>query len=148
MLTVPARAFEPWEAALVESARVARLATIAPDGRPHLVPVCFAWTEGRFAIAIDEKPKRSGPLARVRNIERDPRVTLLVDHYDDDWTHLAWLRIDGKAAVLSRGDARPDILAALRARYQQYASMDIESRPLILITPSRIASWRFTGQGP
>ena len=142
---MPVRAFEPWEAALVESARVARLATIASSGRPHLVPVCFAWYDGNFAIAVDEKPKRPGALARVRNIQRDRRVTLLIDHYDENWSQLAWLRIEGEAAVQDRGASRPKILAALRARYPQYRSMDLESRPLILIAPSRIVSWRFAG---
>lgn len=142
---MPPRPLEPWEAALVESARVARLATIAPDGPPHLVPVCFAWFEGIFAIAVDEKPKRAGTLARVRNIERDPRVTLLIDRYDENWSNLAWLRIEGEAGVRDRGDTRPEILAALRARYPQYAAMDLESRPLILITPTRFVSWRFGG---
>lgn len=141
------RAFKPWESALLESARVAHLATINPDGRPHLVPVCFAWIDGVVAIAIDEKPKRGGTLARIRNIRLDARVTLLVDRYDEDWFHLAWLRIEGEARVIDRGGERPAILATLRDRYRQYESMDLESRPLILITPSRVVSWRFDGNG-
>lgn len=134
--------FDPWHLDLLAAARVARLGTISADGRPHLVPVCFALSDGMVAIAIDEKPKRSAHLARLRNIEREPRVTLLIDHYEEDWTRLAWLRIDGRAEVLPRGDAWPDALASLRLRYPQYASMALEARPLIRITPERVAAWR------
>lgn len=134
--------FEAWEAALLDELPVARLATIQPSGRPHLVPVCFAVAAGQVAIAVDEKPKTTTALARLRNIARDPRVALLVDRYDADWSRLAWLRIDGEAAVLERGEVRPDALAALRARYAQYAAMDLESRPLILVVPAAKTSWR------
>jgi PPOX class probable F420-dependent enzyme len=134
--------FEAWHLDLLASARVARLGTISADGRPHLVPVCFALCDGMIGITIDEKPKRTSRLARLRNIERDPRVTLLVDHYEEDWTRLAWLRIDGRAEVLRRGDAWPEALASLRRRYPLYASMSLEERPLIRITPERLTAWR------
>jgi PPOX class probable F420-dependent enzyme len=133
-----------WERDLLDEIRVARLATIAPDGRPHLVPVCYGAVEGRIVIAIDEKPKRSNRLARLANIERDPRVTLLVDRYSDDWQQLAWVRIDGTAIVEPRGDARPEALAALRARYSQYREMALESLPLIVIEPETVRSWRWS----
>ena len=88
---IEAAVFEPWQAELLSESRVARLATIAANGEPQTVPVCFVAVEGSIAIAIDEKPK--GPiqgLARLRKIARDPRVTLLVDHYEDeDWELLA-----------------------------------------------------------
>jgi PPOX class probable F420-dependent enzyme len=134
--------FDPWHLELLAAARVARLGTISGDGRPHLVPVCFAFWDDAIAIAIDEKPKRTVRLARIRNIERDARVTLLIDHYEEDWHRLAWLRIDGRADVLRRGDAWPEALASLRLRYPQYASMSLEARPLIRITPERITAWR------
>lgn len=134
--------FEAWHLDVLASTRVARLGTISADGRPHLVPVCFALCDDAVAIAIDEKPKRTSHLARLRNIERDPRVTLLVDHYEEDWTRLAWLRIDGRAEVLPRGDAWPEALVSLRLRYPQYVLMALEERPLIRITPERITAWR------
>lgn len=135
--------FAPHEAALLAECRSAVLGTIAPDGRPRLVPVCYALDGPAAIIAVDEKPKRPGELARVRDIRRDPRVTLLVDRYADDWQHLAWLRIEGEALVLARGDERPAALAALRARYPQYHAMALEDLPLIVITPRRIVSWRW-----
>lgn len=136
--------FSPWHIELIAGSAVARLATIAASGAPHLVPVCFALVEGRFAIAVDEKPKREGELTRVRNIRRDPRVTLLFDRYLDDWEKLAWVRVDGEGRNLKRGDEWPRALAALRQKYHQYRTMDLESRPVIEITPLRVASWRWS----
>jgi PPOX class probable F420-dependent enzyme len=133
---------EGWQRDLLETARVARLATISPDGRPHLVPVCYALVEGELVIAVDEKPKRPGTLARVRNITRDPRATLLVDHYADDWDQLVWVRIDARARVLDAGSERPAALDALRTRYLQYREMALEGLPLIILTPEQVVSWR------
>jgi PPOX class probable F420-dependent enzyme len=135
---------EAWEVALADECRVARLGTIAPDGRPHLVPVCYAYIDGHFAIAIDEKPKKAGTLARVRNIERDPHVTLLIDRYEDDWAKLAWVRIEGLATVLDSGKDWPAALGALRSRYPQYESMALEDLPLLRIRPERVVSWRWS----
>ena len=129
--------------ALIDECRVARLGMVAPGGAPQVLPVCFAFVEGRFAIAIDEKPKSGRRLARLRNIVHEPRVSLLLDRYEEDWTRLAWLRIEGKAVALDRGDANIGALAALRARYPQYASMDLESRPLIVLEPLSLAGWRW-----
>lgn len=138
--------FEPWQEELVEAARIAVLATIAANGEPQTVPVCFAVVDGRIAIAIDEKPKGDpGGLARLRNIARDPRVSLLIDHYDDaDWERLAWVRIHGTASALESGAEWPEALAALRDKYLQYGRMALEDLPLIRIEPRRMASWRWT----
>ena len=136
--------FTDWQRGLLDECRVAHLGTIAPGGEPHLVPVCFAFFGERFVIAIDEKPKRGGRLARVANIGRDPRVTLLVDRYAEDWERLAWVRIHGRAAVLQIGAEEPGALAALRERYPRYRGMSLESRPLIVISPQRIVSWQWT----
>ncbi len=122
-----------------------RLGTIAGDGRPRLVPVCYALSGDSVVMAVDEKPKRGGKLARLRDIERDPRVTLLVDRYEDEWTRLAWVRIAGLATVLERGGEHPVALEALRARYPQYGSMGLEALPLIVITPERVVGWRWGG---
>jgi PPOX class probable F420-dependent enzyme len=133
---------EPWHMELIERSRVARLATVSPAGTPALVPVCFALFEGRFAIPIDDKPKSGRPLARLRNLAAEPRCALLFDHYDDDWSQLAWLRVDGSASVIDGGMA-PEMLAALRSRYSQYREMDLEHRSVIVMTPARCVSWRW-----
>lgn len=135
---------QDWELAFAEECLVARLGTIAKDGQPHLVPVCYAYVDEHFAIAIDEKPKRAGTLARVRNIERDPRVTLLIDRYDDDWTKLAWVRIEGRATVLQSRTDWPAALSALRSRYRPYETMVLEDLPLLRIRPERVVSWRWS----
>lgn len=141
----------PWQAALVTAARVGRLATVTPDGAPHLVPVCFA---ARLAgrelaavyIALDEKPKRASPreLQRVRNLVAHPSVALLLDRYDDvDWGNLAFARIDGQAALIE--PAAPEHAAAvalLRGKYPQYHAMHLEFQPVIAITPTRVSAWR------
>ena len=136
--------FEPWQTSLVDELRVAGLGTIQADGRPHLVPVCYARAGQVTWIPVDEKPKSGATLARLRNIARDPRVTLLFDRYDDDWSRLAWVRIDGEARVFAAGIEAPSALAALRQRYAQYREMRLEALPLIAVTPSRVAGWRWT----
>ena len=142
---MPFPAFKPWHLALIDELRIARLGTVTPLGAPHLLPVCFALVEGRFVISIDEKPKSTTRLARLRNIEHEPRVSLLFDRYDDDWTRLAWVRVDGTAEVLPRGDSQPGAVSVLRSRYSQYQEMDLEVRPLIVITPTAVAGWRWQG---
>lgn len=107
--------------ALFASAPVARLATVAPDGAPHLVPVCFALTGDSVYTAVDGKPKRTSNLARLANIAAEPRVALLADHYDDDWTRLWWVRVDGDAQVVVDPDERARAVATLAAAYVQYA---------------------------
>ena len=136
--------FEPWQRDLLTQSKVGHFGTLTPEGAPHLVPVCYALLENdTLVIAIDEKPKRPGRLARLQNIDRDPRVSLLVDVYDDaDWSRLAWLRVDGEAIVIERAGERPDALTAFRERYDQYRSMALEERPLIVIQPARITGWR------
>lgn len=134
-------------------ARRAVLATIGPAGRPRVVPICFVLDPDRPVLwsPLDEKPKRAGDvhlLARVRDILRDPRVTVLVDTWDEDWSRLAWLRCDGTASLLEpEGDrhGHPDAVAALRAKYPQYATHDLAGRPLIRIQLERAASWTATG---
>lgn len=132
---------------LIAGARVAHLATIARQGEPHLVPVCFAFVASHFYIPVDEKPKRGGTLARIRNIQRDPRATLLIDRYEDDWTQLAWLRFDCLAHVVDSGGQRPDVVEALELRYPQYLRMSLGERPLVELVPQRYVSWRWpTGE--
>ena len=128
------------------SARTATLATTARDGRPRLVPICFVVIDYVVWTPLDEKPKDvSDPrdLARVRDIARDPRVTLLVHRWSEDWSQLAWLRLGGTATLV---EAIPDpIIAALRARYPQYADHDLEHRPALRIRVDQATRWSAAG---
>ena len=174
---------------LLADARTAVLATIGPDGRPRLVPICFVVAgegpdRGRsdrgasdrgwpiLYTPLDEKPKRATDphaLGRVRDILAQPDVTLLVDRWDEDWSKLAWLRLHGRAELLEpaaagsvamgsaavdsadgraaadSADGRAAAIAALRAKYRQYADHDLESRPLIRIAVTRWTSWGLAG---
>jgi PPOX class probable F420-dependent enzyme len=135
-LTLPAA-----DRSLLETARRATLATIDSEGRPRLVPICFVVVNDVLWSPIDEKPKTSADprrLARVRDIERDPRVTVLVDRWSEDWAQLAWLRVEGPAAVVG---AEAAVIEALRAKYPQYASHDLESRPMIAVRIDRVSGW-------
>jgi PPOX class probable F420-dependent enzyme len=131
--------------AFVSAARRATLGTIAPDGRPRLVPVCFVLIGADVFIAIDDKPKRSADplsLARVRDILARPTVTLLIDAWDEDWSKLAWVRIDGAADLLEPAAPGHDkAVTALRTKYPQYAGHAIDDRPLIRIAIERVVSW-------
>jgi PPOX class probable F420-dependent enzyme len=121
---------------------VARLATVRPDGRPHIVPICFALAEQVLYTAIDQKPKRSSRLVRLENVEANPRVAVLVDHYDDDWSRLWWVRLDGRARVLADGAERTRALALLADRYPQY-SREAPAGPVIAIDVRTWHSWAF-----
>ena len=130
----------------VAEARRAVLATIRPDGRPRLVPVCFVAIADRAWIPLDEKPKRSADpldLARVRDVLERPAVTLLVDRWDEDWSRLAWVRIDGRADLLAPGaDGDHDAaVARLRDKHAQYRDHALEERPIIRVAIERVTWW-------
>src|SRR5919109_2414338 len=111
------------EIAFVQRQRVARLATADADGNPHVIPVCYAFDGTRFYTPLDEKPKRvtGSKLRRVRNIEVRPEVALVIDQYDDDWSRLGYLLIQGRAILLAPTEApHAQALILLRARYIQY----------------------------
>jgi PPOX class probable F420-dependent enzyme len=139
--------------ALLVTERRATLATIAPDGHPRLVPCCFAigFEGGALVIdtPIDDKPKASsdpGRLARVRDIRRDPRVALLVDRWDEDWSRLAWVRAEGTARLLvpwspRDASAHASAVEALRSRYPQYREHRLDIRPVIRISVERMTGW-------
>jgi PPOX class probable F420-dependent enzyme len=119
---------------------VARLATITPGGVPHLVPVVFAVDHGVIYTAVDAKPKTTQRLRRLANIDSNPQVSLLVDHYADDWTQLWWVRVDGVAAI-HRDGAELDIgYRLLRAKYPQYQSVPLNG-PVIAVTAGHWSSW-------
>ena len=138
------RALDGAAAAFVSAARVGRLATSAADGEPHLVPVCFALVNRRIYIGLDSKPKSVGALRlrRVRNILENPKVAFLVDVYDDgDWSRLGFALVSGEATVDVPEDERRGAIAALRAKYPQYARMLADGAPVIRITPTAVSSW-------
>ena len=128
-------------------ARVARLATVRPDGSPHLVPIVFAEEDDRIYSAVDDKPKRTTELQRLVNIDADPRVSVLADHYEEDWSTLWWVRADGTAKVLLRDGPEPEqkqerehALDLLADRYAEYR----ERRPagaVIRIDVERWTTW-------
>jgi PPOX class probable F420-dependent enzyme len=105
----------------VETARVARLATLTPDGRPHLVPVCFALDGQTLYTSVDAKPKRSRALQRLENVRANPEVCVLVDEWHEDWSLLWWVRLRGRARVLEAGEELARAHELLRAKYEQYA---------------------------
>jgi PPOX class probable F420-dependent enzyme len=117
-------------------APVARLATVSADGAPHLVPVVFAAQGGTVFTAVDGKPKSTTRLKRLANIRQNPQVSMLVDHYDDDWTRLWWIRIDGTAHIVEDSAG----LSLLRAKYPQYQHVSLEG-PVIEIELRRWSSW-------
>ena len=124
----------------VLDARVARLATVDAEGRPHLVPICFALDGDIVYSAVDEKPKRSKRLKRLDNIRANPHVSVLVDHYEEDWKRLWWVRLDGTARVLEGGPEREHALALLREKYEQYRSQP-PTGPVIAIGIERWRGW-------
>jgi PPOX class probable F420-dependent enzyme len=130
------------ERALLEhrvlAARVARLATIDEEGRPHLVPICFVLDRDVLYSAVDEKPKRSRRLKRLANIRAHPEVTVLVDHYEEDWSRLWWVRVRGAARVLDAGQEHDRALALLAEKYDQYRA-EPPRGPVIAV---RVREWR------
>jgi PPOX class probable F420-dependent enzyme len=127
----------------LEAQRVARLATADARGIPHVVPVCFAIADGTLYVTVDEKPKRrtGAPLKRLRNIAENPAVAIVADRYDEDWTRLGWLMLQGRADILSGGSEHARAQALLRARYSQLGEMNIESLPVIAVRLERAVSW-------
>ena len=120
-----------------------RLATAGADGRPHVVPCTFAVDgSGRIVIGIDNKPKTSANLRRLRNIRGDPRVSLLVDHYADDWTELWWVRADGTAAIEEAGAEHAEHWELLRAKYPQYEGQVLDG-PVIVVAVESWTGWTF-----
>jgi len=122
---------------------VLRLATAGADGRPHVVPCTFAVdATGRVVIGIDNKPKASANLRRLRNIAENPQVSLLADHYDDDWGQLWWARADGVAAIERSGEEHAAHWALLRSKYSQYAGQVLDG-PVIAVTVQSWSGWAF-----
>ena len=125
---------------MLREARVARLATANAAGEPHVVPVCFALdAAGVLWTAIDGKPKSTRALRRVRNLAENPRASLLIDHYEEDWSALRWVAVHGRAELV-RGEAAAPALALLRAKYPQYERVEVGPEAIRLL-PERIVAW-------
>ena len=122
----------------VSAARVGRLATTRPDGRPHVVPCCFTVEESTAYTAVDAKPKSSNRLQRIRNLERNAAATLVTDHYEEDWSNLWWVRLDGIARILASSRERDAALELLALKYVQYRD-EPPPGPVIAI---EIENWR------
>lgn len=127
--------------AFLRAQPVGRLATADAGGRPSVVPICFAYAAGAVYTPIDEKPKSGRRLKRLRNIEANPRVAMVVDRYEDDWSHLAWVIIRGAASLVADAAEKARALAALREKYPQYRAMALEDLPLIRVVVERVSSW-------
>lgn len=136
---------------LIRSQRIGRFATADAEGRPTVIPICYVFDGRDFYSAVDEKPKGVswGRLKRLRNIEANPYVSLVVDVYDEDWSRLAYVLVHGFAEIVRPGGRYgPDharIVGMLRNKYPQYRSMALEGRPLIRILPTRIKHWSASG---
>ncbi|WP_438479210.1 TIGR03668 family PPOX class F420-dependent oxidoreductase [Streptomyces asiaticus] len=122
------------------AARALRLATADATGQPHLVVATFAVDGDRIVIAVDHKPKKHTNLKRLRNIEQNPAVALLVDHYEEDWERLWWVRADGEAAVRANEDVH-DLVDLLVNKYEQYQQAR-PAGPVIEIRVNRWSGWR------
>jgi PPOX class probable F420-dependent enzyme len=124
--------------------RVGRLATSDTAGQPHVIPVVFATDGRRLYTPLDKKPKRVEPrqLKRVRNLLENPKVAFVVDNYDEDWTRLAWMLVKGRGKIVENGEAHATGVRLLEEKYHQYKEMPLKDRPLIVITPSRVTSWK------
>jgi PPOX class probable F420-dependent enzyme len=125
----------------VSAARVGRLATVNASGAPHLVPFCFALDGDVVYSAVDAKPKRTQRLQRLQNAAREPRVSVLVDHYEDDWDRLWWVRLDGRAHELPAGLEAERATDLLAAKYPQYRERPPPG-PVLRIDVERWRGWR------
>ena len=126
---------------LLATARLGHLATASRDGRPHVVPVCFAWVPPIMYSAIDGKPKRTVLLRRVRNIIETGRAALVVDRWSEDWKDLAYVLVEGPAEVLEDGNERDEALILLTAKYPQYDDLPLAGNLVIKLVAERTVEW-------
>ncbi len=124
----------------VAASFVAHLATSGEDGRPHIVPICFALDSQSLYFAVDFKPKRTTDLKRLRNIAAHPAVSILVDHYEDDWDKLWWVRMDGNARSIKDAYEVQKAVDLLALRYGQYRGRKIVG-PVVAVSIERMSGW-------
>ena len=127
----------------IDQQRVARLATVDSDGRPHIVPIVFVYQDETLYTPIDLKPKDVQPqrLRRVLNIAQNPDVQVLLDRYDEDWQQLGFVQLRGTAKLLDAGSDYDVALRMLDQKYSQYKDLPLEGRPVIKVNIDRIVSW-------
>ena len=136
---------------LLAHARVAHLATSDQYARPHAVPIVFVLHDKVLYTPLDRKPKRDDDwhaLRRVRNIETNGRVAIVVDRYDEDWSRLAWVLLEGVATILEDGEERHAAAALLLAKYAQYKTMPLEGRPIVRVEIERATEWSSESPSP
>jgi PPOX class probable F420-dependent enzyme len=129
---------------LLANARVGHLATADQYARPHAVPIVFVWREGILYTPLDRKPKREDDwhaLRRVRNIETNGRVAIVVDRYDEDWSHLAWVMLEGVATILETGEERDSAAQLLTGKYAQYETLSLDGRPIVRVEIEHESEW-------
>lgn len=133
-----------WEQNFIRDRRVGHLATIDSNGQPHAVPIVYAFDGQRLFTPIDEKPKKVGAyrLQRVRNIQVDSRVAVIIDRYSEDWNQLVWVQIKGEAQIITTGRRYDSGVQLLTSKYLQYRAMPLAGRPLIVVFPKKVTSWR------
>ncbi len=128
-------------AAMFAESPVAMLATVGQGGAPHIVPVVFAVHDDVVYTAVDAKRKSTQKLRRLANIEGNPQVSMLVDHYDEDWTQLWWVRADGLAEIHYSGEAMANGYFLLRRKYVQYQRLALDG-PVVTVDVQRWSSWQ------
>lgn len=135
----------PSQDRFLRSARAGHLATADANGQPHVIPVCYVFNGESIYSVLDAKPKTTPlrQLRRVRNILANSRVSLVVDHYEEDWTKLQYVMVTGDAELVESGEEWTRSIAMLREKYPQYQSMDLAESPVIKITPARFVPWSF-----
>jgi PPOX class probable F420-dependent enzyme len=124
----------------VAAARVARLATADADGRPHIVAISFVLDDQTLYFAVDAKPKRTTNLKRLRNIATNPAVSILMDHYEEEWKSLWWVRLDGTARVVTEEAEGERALDLLAQRYVQYRAAR-PAGPVVAVSIERMTGW-------
>jgi PPOX class probable F420-dependent enzyme len=138
------RSAPAWASAFLRDARVGRLATADAAGRPLVVPVCYVFDGTRCYSAVDAKPKRTRNLRRLSNIAENPKVSLVVDRWDEDWSQLCWVIVEGRADVLTSGPEFSRAIDLLVAKYPQYRALPLDraAGAVVAITPGRVLAWR------
>lgn len=131
----------------LQQARTGHLATADLSGAPHVVPVCFVCDGSTVYSVLDQKPKRTSltRLRRVRNIQANPQVSLVVDHYQEDWQGLWYILVQGRAELLLEGPEQELAIKLLREKYPQYRDMEIDGNPVIKVSPTWVVAWRAAG---
>lgn len=139
------RGLPEWAPELLRTARVAHLATADAEGRPLVVPVCYVFDGEVLYTAVDAKPKRTRRLKRVKNLEANPRVSLVVDHYEEDWEALCYVLVQGRGELVTDASQLARAVKLLKDKYLQYRAMELDPRDTVVIriVPEKVVPWAF-----